>query len=74
MLDAETVPFIDVTASAMLIDLHGSLLDDGVELVLAQELGEVRDVLPADGTDAPFRVYRTVAAAVDALQARFGGT
>jgi SulP family sulfate permease len=68
VLDAETVPSIDVTAARMLIDLRADLERDGVELVLARDVGEVRDVLEtADAGRPSIRTYRTVREAVDAV-------
>ena len=70
VLDAEIVPSIDMTASAMLAELMGDLERDGVRLVIAREVGQVRDVLRLAGDSVgPDRVYPTVAAAVEALEA-----
>jgi sulfate permease, SulP family len=51
VLDAETVPSIDVTALQMLDELAGELHRDGVVLRLARDVGEVRDVLRRGGAD-----------------------
>jgi high affinity sulfate transporter 1 len=68
VLDAETVPFIDVTAITMLEQLADDLRRQGVQLVLARDIGAVRDVLSrAEDSDAPLPTYPTVQAAVDAL-------
>jgi sulfate permease, SulP family len=67
VLDAETVPTIDVTAVTMLVQLADDLRRDGVELVLARDVGRVRDLVRLG--DSPLRIYPTVRAAVDALQA-----
>jgi high affinity sulfate transporter 1 len=70
VLDAETVPYIDVTASGMLVQLADTLRERGVQLVVARELGEVRDIVKAAGDDAPAApVYPSVAQAVAALEA-----
>jgi SulP family sulfate permease len=45
VLDAETAPFIDVSAARMLIQLTEDLRRSGVELVIARDVGQVRDVL-----------------------------
>ena len=45
VLDADTVPSIDITASAMLRQLSTDLGRDGVTFVVAGEIGQVRDVL-----------------------------
>jgi SulP family sulfate permease len=49
VLDCETVPFIDVTAARMLDELTASLRARGIRLVIAREIGQVRDVLTASG-------------------------
>ena len=68
VLDAETIPFIDVTASQMLADLAEELAQRGTQLVIARDVGQVRDVLTLV-VDSPAleRVYPTVSAAVDAV-------
>ena len=45
ILDAETAPFVDVTAARMLVAAHDELHTHGVRLVLARAVGQVRDVL-----------------------------
>ncbi|KQW48081.1 sulfate transporter [Nocardioides sp. Root1257] len=49
VLDAETVPGVDVTAAAMLDQLFHDLRQDGVAFGIAQGVGQVRDVLGAAG-------------------------
>ena len=67
VLDAETVPFVDVTAAAMLRQLSADLERDGIRLLVARDVGQVRDVLAH--TSGPSPTYRTldegVAAALD---------
>jgi sulfate permease, SulP family len=67
VLDAETVPFVDVTAAAMLRQLNADLERDGIRLLVARDVGQVRDVLAH--TSGPSPTYRTldegVAAALD---------
>jgi MFS superfamily sulfate permease-like transporter len=70
VLDAETVPAIDVTAVTMLTQLAEDLRRDGIELVLARGVGDVRDLVRLGDTETPLRTYPTVRAAVDALQQR----
>jgi sulfate permease, SulP family len=54
VLDGETVPFVDVTAARMLDDLTADLHRRGVRLVIARDVGQVRDVLAqSGGTAAP---------------------
>ena len=59
VIDAETMAAIDVTAVTMLLELAGDLRRDGMELVLARDIGAVRDVFRGDDGTAPLR---TVAA------------
>jgi SulP family sulfate permease len=67
VLDAETVPAIDVTALAMLVELADDLRRGGVELVLARDVGVVRDLVRLQEGDGALRSFPTVQAAVDAL-------
>ena len=67
ILDAETVPFIDVTAANMLIDLTEDLEGQGIRLVIARDIGQVRDILDrAGGPSAP--AYPSLRAAVEAVR------
>jgi MFS superfamily sulfate permease-like transporter len=68
VLDAETIPFVDVSAARMLEELATDLRRDGVALVIARDIGQVRDVLRRAGADAPLvQVHRTIEDAVDAV-------
>jgi MFS superfamily sulfate permease-like transporter len=62
VLDAETVPFIDVTAAQTLAQLRGDLERDGVRLLVARDVGQVRDVLRRE--DGEHTVYPSVEDAV----------
>jgi anti-anti-sigma factor len=66
VLDGETMPFIDVTAAEMFGQLANTLRGNGVELILARDVGQVRDVLRRAGPGEALRRYPSVAAAVDA--------
>jgi sulfate permease, SulP family len=69
VLDAETVPAIDVTAVHMLAELTQSLEREGVRLLVTRQIGQVRDVVRKVATDTtPEGVYPTVRAAVQAAQ------
>jgi SulP family sulfate permease len=74
VLDAETIPFVDVTAARMLMLLGADLDRQGVRLVVARDVGQVRDVLRR--TEAELRLaaaYPTVKEAVEAVtQGRAG--
>lgn len=45
VLDAETSPFIDITAASMLAGLANTLHRQGIELRIARDIGQFRDVL-----------------------------
>lgn len=67
VLDAETMPYVDVTAVTMLGDLAEALRERGVTFVVARNIGAVRDVVrrAEDGDEVP--VHPTVQAAVEAV-------
>jgi MFS superfamily sulfate permease-like transporter len=73
VLDAETVPFVDVTAARMLDELTADLHRRGVRLVIARDVGQVRDVLASSGDDAAPEYFPSVRAAVDAVRADAAG-
>ena len=65
VIDAETVPYIDVTAAETLRQLRDDLERDGVQLLLARDIGQVRDVLRRAGAeDEAAAVFPTVEDAV----------
>jgi sulfate permease, SulP family len=65
VLDAETMPFIDLTAVGVLDELAGDLERDGVRFALARDVGQVRDVIGQQARPATVRrTYPTVRAAV----------
>lgn len=45
MLDAQTSPFIDITGAEMLARLAVTLRRDGIELRIASDIGQFRDVM-----------------------------
>jgi high affinity sulfate transporter 1 len=69
VLDAETIPSIDVTGAGMLIALRSRLSERGIQLLVAKSIGQVRDVVATaePGADVPGR-YDTVDAAVAAAR------
>lgn len=73
VLDAESVPYIDLTAARMLLETRSALDRRGVRMSLARDVGQVRDVLErAAATSeraAPRRVFPTVREAVEDAQA-----
>jgi sulfate permease, SulP family len=67
VLDGQTVPFIDVTAARMLEALAEDLERDDIRLLLARDVGQVRDILKRQEADHPtIRAYPTVQDAVTA--------
>jgi sulfate permease, SulP family len=70
VLDAEAMPFVDVTAVGALEELARRLEADGVRLFVARDIGQVRDVMRSAGGEPELEhVYPTVQAAVDAARA-----
>jgi SulP family sulfate permease len=63
VLDSESMPYVDITASVMLRALAGESRGRGVTLAMAKEIGQVRDVLRSEGGDE-IPLYATVAEAV----------
>jgi SulP family sulfate permease len=66
VLDAETVPFVDVTAVRMLGELADDLARDGVELAVARGIGQVRDVVRSTG-DVDIHLFPTAREAIAAI-------
>jgi sulfate permease, SulP family len=64
VIDAETVPYIDVTAAETLARLRDDLSRDGVRLLVARDIGQVRDVLRRAGAEDEAAVFPTVEEAV----------
>jgi len=65
--DLQSVPVIDVTATAMLTDLDDELTRTGRRLLIAREVGQVRDVLRHAGAEGlARRIHPTVDDAVQA--------
>ena len=61
VLDAEASPFIDVSAAEMLVQLQDALRHKRIDVGIARDIGQVRDVLrsTADG-NGPLTVFGTV--------------
>jgi high affinity sulfate transporter 1 len=70
VLDAESVAFVDITAIRMLATLAGTLRSSGVELAVAHEIGQVRDLIEVGDEGPPVRLFATVEDAVDSLRVR----
>nr|WP_025351046.1 SulP family inorganic anion transporter [Nocardia nova] len=67
VLDAETSPSIDVTAAAMLADLHRDLGRRRIDFRIARSIGQFGDALTAADSDTAPGLYPTVTAAVSDL-------
>lgn len=72
VLDASTTPAIDVSATEMLAQLASDLRRDGIALLIAHGIGQVRDVLRRAGAeqDVLQAMYATVDEAVAAAPAQ----
>jgi MFS superfamily sulfate permease-like transporter len=69
VVDCQTVAFVDVTAAEMVERLRTVLQARETRLVLARDIGQVRDVLGRSGDEVDVEtVYPSVSAAVDALR------
>jgi sulfate permease, SulP family len=67
IIDAETVPFVDVTSVKMLSELAEELSVSGVRLGLAKNIGQVRDLLPGTDEGASVEIYDTIDEAVASM-------
>jgi len=68
ILDAETIPFVDVSDARMLVSAHAQLQTRGARLVVARAVGQVRDVIGCiTDEDDLTSSFPTIAAAVDAV-------
>lgn len=70
VIDAQTAPFIDVTATQMLAQTAHDLETQGVRLAIAHAIGQTRDVLRAAATehDTEIHVYPTIDEAISDLR------
>ena len=66
LLDAESIPFIDLSAAEMLDRLAEKLKGQGQRLMLAKDIGQVRQILTAAGSS--LEAYVTLDDAVAAFQ------
>jgi len=67
VLDAETSPFIDISAAEMLAQLAATLRRDGIELRIARDIGQFRDVMRSAVPEAfHHEVFRTIDEAIAA--------
>ena len=66
VLDGQTTPSIDVTAAGMLVQLRADLRRSGAELALANDVGQVRDVLETAEPDGEPPMSPTIEVALAA--------
>ncbi|MBK8295068.1 MAG: SulP family inorganic anion transporter [Solirubrobacterales bacterium] len=69
IIDAETVPFIDISAMNALNDLAAEFSGEGKRPVMARNTGTVREELERSGSGYGWEVFPGVREAVDALTA-----
>jgi anti-anti-sigma factor len=68
VLDAQTMPFVDVTGARMLGELARELERRGIALVVVRDIGQVKDVLRrTDGGQPLVQVHSRIQEAVDAV-------
>ena len=67
VLDGRSTPSVDVTAAGMLIQLRSDLHRMGAELVLAENIGQVRDVLATAEPEGEPPLYPTIETALAAV-------
>ncbi|WP_250030219.1 SulP family inorganic anion transporter [Paractinoplanes maris] len=72
VLDAQAVPFVDMTAAGALGELSHELGRDDVRLLIAAGIGQVRDLLDRSGEDTELPVYPGIEDAVAAAGASSG--
>ncbi|MFC9518636.1 SulP family inorganic anion transporter [Nocardiaceae bacterium NPDC056970] len=74
VLDAETSPYVDVTAAEMLVQLRNTLSKKGIALRVARDVGQFRDTLRKSAEEgAAVGVYPTVADALAGATSRSDG-
>jgi high affinity sulfate transporter 1 len=67
VLDAGTIPFVDVTAARMLGELAGDLRRRGIQVLIVRDVGQVRDLLGREAPDPALQhVYPSDQAALAA--------
>lgn len=76
VLDAEAIPFVDITAARMLSETADELRDRGTALLLVHDIGQVRDMLRSVVGESPElrTVYPTIPAAIAAATAGDGSS
>lgn len=68
VIDAQTIPAVDVTAATMLAELAEDLHAKGILFLIARDIGQVQEILAATGVpELAHGLYPTVESAVDAI-------
>lgn len=69
VLDAQTIPTLDVSAAEMLSTLAQELASRNIQFLVARDIGQVRDVLDhSDVADLSSQLYPTVREAIAAIE------
>ncbi|MDN5698543.1 MAG: STAS domain-containing protein, partial [Rubrobacter sp.] len=68
VLDAQTMPFLDITASRILIELREDLMEQGISLLLARDVGQVRDVILSSSHGYGSEEYRSFSTVEEAVE------
>jgi high affinity sulfate transporter 1 len=69
LLDAEAMPFVDLSAAEMLVRLAETLHGEGKKLLLARDIGQVRELISLAKPEETIETYPTVRQAVERLEA-----
>ena len=67
ILDAETMPFIDVTAAGVLIELSETLEREGKTFAIARDISQVRELIAGADGQVRIKTFASVDDAVNAL-------
>jgi sulfate permease, SulP family len=68
VLDAETSPFVDVSAASMLVELKSTLARRGIDFRIARDIGQVRDTLRKAGEAPRLEIDATIDDALAAYE------
>ena len=68
VLDAETSPFVDVSAASMLVELESTLARRGIDFRIARDIGQVRDTLRKAGEAPRLEIDATIDDALAAYE------
>jgi sulfate permease, SulP family len=68
VLDAETSPFVDVSAAATLVQLKSTLAQRGIDFRIARDIGQVRDTIRSTGSTSALELHATIDDALAAYE------